>query len=51
MTKIEFIRQAVISMAGKVIGNDGTTDNGDWEKVIGEAEDLADRMCEHGYLE
>lgn len=46
MTKELFIQKAVISMAGKVIGTDGTTNNHDWENMIEEAERLANLMQE-----
>lgn len=49
MKRKEFIQNAVIAMAGKVIGANGTTDNGDWENVINEADDLADKLAAHGY--
>lgn len=44
MTKTEFIHQAAISMASKVIGTDGTTDNNDWNHVVIEAEALAEEL-------
>lgn len=49
MKKEEFIQQAVISMASKVIGQNGITDSGDWENMVDEAEDLANIVEEHGY--
>lgn len=49
MTKAEFIHQAVISMASKVIGQNGITDSGDWENMVREAEDLADIVAAEGY--
>lgn len=49
MTRTEFIHQAVISMASKVIGTDGVTNNGDWENMVKEAEDLADIVAAVGY--
>ncbi len=36
MTKSEFIQQACISMAGKVIGNNGIADADDWVHVVNE---------------
>lgn len=49
MERKEFIQSAVIAMAGKVIGANGITDDGDWEHVINEAEELADKLEAHGY--
>ena len=49
MKRKEFIQNAVITMAGKVIGANGITDNGDWENVINEAEELADKLEAHDY--
>ena len=48
MTRTEFIHQAVISMASKVIGANGVTDAGDWENMVREAEDLADIVASVG---
>lgn len=50
MTRDEFIQQAAISMAGKVIGTDGTTDKGDWHHMVLEAEDLADEVESCGHI-
>lgn len=50
MTKKQFIQQAVIAMAGKVIGHNGITDSGDWENLISEAEALTELMVERGHL-
>ena len=44
MTKAEFIHQAIISMAGRVIGTNGITDYDDWGHVVSEAEQLADTV-------
>ena len=44
MTRAEFIHQAIISMAGRVVGTDGTTEARDWEHVVNEAEELADTV-------
>ena len=44
MTKAEFIHQAIISMAGRVIGTSGITDYDDWEHMVSEAEQLADTV-------
>lgn len=49
MKRKEFIQNAVIAMAGKVIGANGITDDGDWENVINEAEELACKLEAHGY--
>ena len=49
MKRKDFIQRAVIAMAGKVIGTNGITDGGDWDNVINEAEELADRLAAHGY--
>ena len=49
MKRTEFIQRAVIAMAGKVIGTNGVTDGGEWENVINEAEELADKLAAHGY--
>lgn len=49
MNKEEFIQLAVISMAGKVVGTNGTTDRGDWSNTVEEAIDLAREVEEHGY--
>ena len=48
MTKAEFIQRACISMASKVIGTDGTTDNREWDNVLYEAETLASKVEEKG---
>lgn len=48
MKKEEFILQAIISMAGNVVGTDGTTDIKDWQNVVVEAIDLAREVEEHG---
>ena len=50
MTKKRFIQQAVISMAGKVIGTNGVAHNSDWINMIQEAENLADMMEKDGHL-
>ena len=50
MTRDEFIQQATISMASKVIGTDGTTDDGDWRHVVLEAEYLADEVETRGHI-
>lgn len=49
MTRTEFIHRAVISMASKVIGSNGTTDSGEWVNVVCEADELADVIAAHGY--
>jgi hypothetical protein len=49
MTRKEFIQQAVISMAGKVIGSSGVTTSGVWANVVNEADKLADKLESHGY--
>ena len=49
MTRSEFIEQAAISMAGKVIGTNGIADQGDWDHVVAEANDLADAMEDNGH--
>ena len=49
MTRTEFIHQAVISMASKVIGTNGMTDAGDWGNMVKEADDLADIVASVGY--
>lgn len=49
MKRTEFIHQAVISMAGKVIGTNGVTDGGEWENVVREADELADTVASLGY--
>lgn len=49
MTRTEFIHQAVISMAGKVIGTNGVTDGGEWENIVREADELADIVTVEGY--
>jgi len=50
MTKKEFLQRAVIAMAGKVIGSNGTTNYKDWLHMIHEAEELTDLMIESGHL-
>ena len=50
MTKKQFIQQAVIAMAAKVIGTNGITDNSDWCNMVQEAENLADIMEKEGHL-
>lgn len=50
MTRAEFIQNAVISMAGKVIGTNGIAESGDWRNVLAEAEELADEVENHGYV-
>ena len=49
MERTEFIQRAVIAMAGKVIGANGITDDGDWENAINEAEELAYKLEAYGY--
>lgn len=49
MTRSEFIEQAAISMAGKVIGTNGIADQGDWDNVVTEANELADAMESSGH--
>ena len=49
MNRKEFILQAAISMAGKVIRIDGTTEVGVWESVMCEAEKLANEVENAGY--
>ena len=49
MKRADFIHQAVISMAGKVIGANGITDSGDWENLVREADELADIVAASGY--
>lgn len=49
MTKAEFIQRACISMASKVVGTDGTTDNYDWDHVLDEAITLAEKIEDEGY--
>ena len=49
MTKAEFIQRAAISMASKVIGNNGIADSGDWNNVVVEAESLANELEEQCY--
>ena len=49
MTRTEFIHQAVISMASKVVGQNGVTDSGDWENMVREADELADFVAASGY--
>ena len=49
MTKSEFIQRAAISMASKVIGNNGIADSGDWSHVVTEAESLAEELEEQCY--
>lgn len=49
MTRTEFIHQAVISMASKVIGTNGVTDDREWENVVREADELADAVAAEGY--
>ena len=46
MTKNEFILQAIISMAGKVIGSNGITESGEWSRVVHEAYELAEAIEE-----
>ena len=48
MTRREFIQRAVISMAGKVIGTNGITDDCDWHNVVMEAIALADEIKKQG---
>lgn len=40
MTRNDFMLHAIISMASKVIGNNGITDSGDWENVVNEVRNL-----------
>ena len=49
MTRTEFIHRAVISMASKVIGTDGTTNPGEWGNMVCEADELADIVAAKGY--
>ena len=49
MTKSEFIQRAAISMASKVIGNNGIADSDDWSHVVIEAESLAEELEEQCY--
>lgn len=49
MTRKEFIQQAVIAMAGKVIGSSGITVSGVWANVVNEADKLADKLESFGY--
>ena len=49
MTRSEFIEQAAISMSAKVIGTNGIADQGDWNHVVTEAEELADAMEDSGH--
>ena len=49
MTRTEFIHQAVISMASKVIGTNGMTDGGEWDNMVREADELASKVEEEGY--
>ena len=49
MTKSEFIQKAAISMASKVIGNNGIADSDDWNHVVTEAESLAEELEEQCY--
>jgi hypothetical protein len=49
MTRTEFIHQAVISMASKVIGANGVTESGDWGNMVKEADELADAVASLGY--
>ena len=49
MTKSEFVQRAAISMASKVIGNNGIADSGDWNNVVVEAESLANELEEQCY--
>ena len=49
MTRTEFIQRAIISMASKVIGSDGTTDSGEWGNMVREADELADIVAANGY--
>lgn len=48
MKKEEFIQQAIISMAGNVIGTNGTTERNDWRNTVEEAIYLAHEVEEHG---
>lgn len=50
MTKKQFIQQAVISMAGKVIGTNGFALNSVWINIVEEAENLAAIMEKEGHL-
>ena len=49
MTKKDFIQKVCISMASKVIGQNGITDDGDWEHMVSEAEDLVKVLEKEGY--
>lgn len=49
MTRSEFIEQAAISMAAKVIGTNGIAEQGDWDDVVTEAYELADAMERSGH--
>jgi len=49
MTRSEFLEQAAISMSAKVIGTNGIADQGDWNHVVTEAEELADAMEDSGH--
>lgn len=51
MTREEFIQNACISMAGKVIGTNGIAERSDWENMVDEALELADLLEDKGYLE
>lgn len=48
MTKEQFTIQAVLAMAPNVIGSNGITDNGDWQKMVDEAFGLADEVESRG---
>lgn len=50
MTKKQFIQQAVIAMAAKVIGTNGIANDSDWWHMVREAENLADIMEKEGHL-
>ena len=49
MTKSEFIQKAAISMASKVIGNNGIVNSDDWNHVVTEAESLAEELEQQCY--
>ena len=49
MTRKEFIQQAVIAMAGKVVDASGKTMPGVWANVVHEADKLADKLESFSY--
>ena len=54
MTKRDFVQQAIIAMASKVIGTNGVTDGGEWSNIVREADELVkivEKESNYGYFD